>query len=52
MTRIMFFFDDYDNIVLLHGFIKKQTKTTNTALETARARRLALVGREAYIAKR
>ena len=49
MTRIIFYFDSAENIVLLHGFIKKQQRATNTALETAMARKLALVSREAYI---
>ncbi len=49
MTRIIFYFDSGDNIVLLHGFVKKQERATNIALETARARKLALASREAYI---
>ncbi len=43
MTRIIFCFDDMDNAVLLHGFVKKQERETVPALETARARKLALV---------
>lgn len=49
MTRIIFYFDSAENIVLLHGFIKKQQRATNTALETARARKLALASMDAYI---
>ncbi len=41
MTRIIFCFDDMDNAVLLHGFVKKQERETVPALETARARKLA-----------
>lgn len=43
MTRIIFCFDDEDNVILLHGFEKKQERETLPALETARARKLALV---------
>ena len=43
MYRIIFCFDDKDNLILLHGFIKKQERDTVQALETARARKLALV---------
>ena len=43
MSRIIFCFDDKDNVILLHGFIKKQDRDTVQALETARARKLALV---------
>ena len=49
MTRIIFCFDLDGNIILLHGFVKKQERTTNSALETARVRKLSLTSREAYI---
>lgn len=52
MTRIIFFLDPDDNIVLLHGFVKKQDRATNQALETARARRLALASGEAFASLR
>lgn len=42
MTRIIFCFDGKDNVILLHGFVKKQERETVPALETARARKLAL----------
>lgn len=42
MTRIIFCFDEEDNAILLHGFVKKQERETISALETARARKLAL----------
>lgn len=47
MTRIIFCFDDADNVILLHGFVKKQEQETVPALETARARKLALSAKEA-----
>lgn len=49
MIRIIFFFDPDDNIILLHGFVKKQDRATNQALETARARRLALASKDAEV---
>lgn len=49
MTRIIFYFDGSGNIILLHGFVKKQDRATNQALETARARKNALASREAFI---
>lgn len=49
MTRIIFYFEPGGNIILLHGFVKKQDRATNQALETARARKLALASREAFI---
>lgn len=52
MTRIIFCFDEEDNIVLLHGFIKKQERETVSALETARARKLALANRDATVTHR
>lgn len=52
MTRIIFYFDPGDNIVLLHGFLKKQERSTNQALETARARKKALAVSEAYVIER
>lgn len=52
MTRIIFYFDADDNIILLHGFVKKQDRATNKALEVARARKLALASREAFITYR
>lgn len=42
MTRIIFCIDEEDNAILLHGFVKKQERETISALETARARKLAL----------
>ena len=51
MTRIIFCFDDKDNVILLHGFIKKQDRETAPALETARARKLALTAREAGLSQ-
>ena len=52
MTRIIFFFDSDDNVVLLHGFVKKQDRATNQALETARARKLALASGDAEVTLR
>lgn len=49
MTRIIFCFDGDGNIILLHGFVKKQDRATNQALETARARKSALAAKEAFI---
>jgi phage-related protein len=49
MIRIIFYFDPDDNIILLHGFVKKQDRATNQALETARARRLALASKDAEV---
>lgn len=46
MTRIIFYFDD-SRIVLLHGFVKKQDRETDYALDMARARKLALASGEA-----
>ena len=42
MLRIIFCFDEEDNAILLHGFIKKQERETTPALETARSRKLTL----------
>ena len=47
MTRIIFCFDEEDNAILLHGFVKKQERETISALETARARNLALANGDA-----
>lgn len=47
MTRIIFCFDEEDNAILLHGFVKKQERETISALETARARKLALANGDA-----
>lgn len=47
MVRIMFYIHTDGSIVLLHGFVKKQEKATDKALEVARARRLALASGEA-----
>ena len=52
MTRIIFCFDSADNIILLHGFVKKQDRATNQALEVARARKLALASKEAFITRK
>ena len=41
-VRIIFIVDEDGGIILLHGFIKKNDRATEQALETARARRLAL----------
>lgn len=49
MTRIIFCFDEEDNAILLHGFIKKQERETTLALETARTRKLALADRDAGV---
>ena len=49
MTRIIFCFDEEDNAILLHGFVKKQERETVPALETARARKLALADRDAGV---
>ena len=49
MTRIIFCFDKAGNVVLLHGFVKKQGRETEPALETARARKLSLVSGEIRI---
>lgn len=48
MTRIIFCFNG-DSIVLLHGFVKRQERETCQALETARARKLALASGEVTI---
>lgn len=42
MIRIIFYIDENNAIILLHGFIKKHNRATEQALETARARQLAL----------
>ncbi len=52
MTRIIFQFDSDNDIVLLHGFVKKQDRATNQALEVARARKLALASRDAFITRK
>lgn len=49
MTRIIFCFDDEGNVILLHGFVKKQEQETVQALETARARKLTLADRDAGV---
>lgn len=41
-VRIIFIFDSEGNIVLLHGFVKKNDCVTERALEAARVRQLAL----------
>ena len=41
-VRIIFIVDESGGIILLHGFIKKSDRATERALETARARKLAL----------
>ena len=41
-VRIIFILEPDGNIVLLHGFIKKSDRATERALDTARARQLAL----------
>lgn len=51
MTRIIFCFDAEDNVILLHGFVKKQERETVPALETARARKLALASQEAGLSQ-
>lgn len=48
-VRIIFCLDKSGNIILLHGFIKKEERATRKALETARARQLALAAKEANI---
>lgn len=52
MVRIVFYLDSVGNIVLLHGFVKKQDRATRQALETARARQLALATGEACLTVR
>lgn len=42
MVRIIFYLNEEEQIVLLHGFIKKHVRSTEQALEIARARKLAL----------
>ena len=42
MARVIFYLNDNGDVVLLHGFIKKHPKSTEKALEMARARKLAL----------
>ena len=42
MSRILFVCADDNSIILLHGFIKTHHRTTEQALEQARARWLAL----------
>lgn len=49
MTRIIFCLDDEDNVILLHGFTKKQERDTAQELETARARKLALASGKAGV---
>lgn len=41
-VRIIFVVDSDGNIILLHGFVKNGNRATERALETARARKLAL----------
>lgn len=41
-VRIIFIVDEDGGIILLHGFIKKSDRATERALDTARARQLAL----------
>jgi phage-related protein len=48
MGRIIFCFDNNDNIILLHGFLKKHNRSIEQALETARARQLALDSKKVY----
>lgn len=47
-VRIIFIVDESGGIVLLHGFIKKSDRTTERALEIARARQLALASGLAF----
>ena len=44
MVRIIFCVDDSGNVILLHGFIKKEARATDKALEIARRRRGRTVG--------
>jgi hypothetical protein len=48
MSRIIFCFDNNDNIILLHGFLKKHNRSIEQALEIARARQLALDSKKVY----
>lgn len=49
MIRIIFYLDSNGNVILLHGFVKKQERATLQALEIARARQLALANNEACL---
>ncbi len=42
MTRIIFCIDNNNNIILLHGFVKKHNRSTRQALEIAKMRQLSL----------
>lgn len=42
MVRIIFYLNEEEQIVLLHGFVKKHVRSTEQALEIARARKLVL----------
>ena len=48
-VRIIFVLGENGEIILLHGFIKKSGRATERALETARARQLALAAGTASI---
>lgn len=51
MVRIIFYINTEGDIVLLHGFVKRHERATEQALETARARKLALASGTAGITK-
>ena len=51
MVRIIFYINTEGDIVLLHGFVKRHERATEQALETARARKLALASGTADITK-
>ena len=48
MVRIVFCMDDSGNVVLLHGFIKKEARATDKALAIARRRRDRAAGGQGY----
>lgn len=49
MVRIIFYINTEGEIILLHGFVKKHERATEQALETARARKLALASGDADV---
>ena len=51
MVRLIFYINTEGDIVLLHGFVKRHERATEQALETARARKLALASGTAGITK-
>lgn len=48
MVRIVFCMDDSGNVILLHGFIKKEARATDQALAIARRRRDRAAGGQGH----